>query len=360
MNMQKPLVYKGRGSISNAAGRFEKQSTVADDDGWGNLDADLPPLKTEVMLDNSRTIINYNDSPDIPFDRSINPYRGCEHGCIYCFARPSHTYLGLSAGLDFETRILIKPDAPQLLRQALSKRNYQCATLALGTNTDPYQPLERQHKIMRQILEVLLETRHPVSIVTKSALIERDLDLLSAMAAQGLVSVGVSITTLDNKLARSLEPRAAAPQRRLEVITSLRQAGIPTIVMVAPVIPALNDAELESIIKAAHSAGANTAAYIMLRLPLEVADLFAEWLRQHYPLKAEHVLNLIKECRGGKTYDSAFKQRMTGTGQYAELIAQRFRLICKRLELEVALPELRTDLFKKPAANGQMSFDFFD
>lgn len=358
--MPKPLIHKGRASISNTAGRFEKQDRVAEDDGWGSLDAPLPPLATEVIIDTSKSVITYNQSPDIPFDRSINPYRGCEHGCIYCFARPSHAFLGLSPGLDFESRILVKPDAAKLLRAELAKRNYQCAPLALGTNTDPYQPLERQHKIMRQILEVLAETRHPVTIVTKSALVERDVDLLSAMAAQGLVSVHVSVTTLQKSLARNLEPRAAAPQRRLEAVAALRAANIPVGVLVAPVIPALNDHELESIVKAAHAAGAQCVDYILLRLPLEVADLFAEWLQQHYPLKATHVLGLIYQSRGGKAYDPAFHQRMQGTGQIAGLIGQRFRLISKRLGLDQPLPPLRCDLFRKPELSGQMRFDFFD
>ncbi|MEQ1530760.1 MAG: PA0069 family radical SAM protein [Methylococcales bacterium] len=357
--MSKPLVYKGRGSISNSEGRFEKQTSVAGDDGWGSLDAELPMLRTEVILDSSKSIITYNDSPDLPFDRSINPYRGCEHGCIYCFARPSHAYLGYSPGLDFESRILVKPNAARLLRQELSKKNYRAAPLAMGTNTDPYQPLERRHKVMRQILEVLAETRHPLSIVTKSALIERDIDLLAAMAKQNLVSVFLSVTTLERSLARTLEPRAAAPQRRLETIAELHAAGIPVGVMIAPVIPALNDHELESITKAAHSAGARSAAYILLRLPLEVADLFEEWLHRHYPLKAEHVMNLIRQSRGGKTYDPNFQQRQTGTGNYADMLGQRFRLICKRLGLDQPLPELRCDLFRKPDVSGQMSFDFF-
>lgn len=354
------LIHKGRASISNSAGRFEKQSSIAEDDGWGSLDAPLSPLATEVIIDSSKSLISYNDSPDISFDRSINPYRGCEHGCIYCFARPSHAYLGLSPGLDFESRILVKPDAARLLRAELAKRNYQCAPLALGTNTDPYQPLERQHKIMRQILEVLAETRHPVTIVTKSALIERDRDLLSAMAAQGLVSVYLSVTTLQRSLARNLEPRAAAPQRRLEAVAKLREAGIPVGVLVAPVIPALNDHELESIVKAAHAAGAQSADYILLRLPLEVADLFVEWLHRHYPLKAEHVLGLVYQSRGGKAYDPSFHQRMQGSGQIAELLGQRFRLISKRLGLDQPLPQLRCDLFRKPELSGQMQFDCFN
>jgi DNA repair photolyase len=358
--MTNPLIYKGRGSISNSAGRFEKHSNHAEDDGWGCLEADLPPLPTEIIIDSTRSLINYNDSPDIPFDRSINPYRGCEHGCVYCFARPTHAYLGYSAGQDFETKILLKPDAGSLLREELAKRSYRCAAMALGTNTDPYQPLERQHRLMRQILEVLAETRHPVSIVTKSALIERDLDILADMAAQGLASVYVSITTLDRTLARALEPRAAAPQRRLETLDKLRGAGIPVGVMVAPLIPVLTDYELESIVTASHHAGALSAEYILLRLPLEVADLFEEWLHQHYPLKAEHVMNRIRECRGGKVYDATFHQRQRGSGSYADLIGQRFRLICKKLGLDQSLPPLRTDLFRKPAAGGQMSFDFFD
>lgn len=358
--MHKPMIYKGRGSLGNAAGRFEKQSSHAEDDGWGSLDAELPPPATETIVDSSRSLITYNQSPDIPFDRSINPYRGCEHGCIYCFARPSHAYLGYSAGLDFETKILIKPDAARLLREELGRRNYRCAPLALGTNTDPYQPLERRQRIMRQILEVLAETRHPVSIVTKSALVERDLDILAPMAEQGLASVYLSITTLDRALARNLEPRAAAPQRRLEALARLRQAGVPAGVMVAPLIPVLTDPELEDIVSAAHTAGALSAEYILLRLPLEVADLFEEWLQRHYPLKAEHVMNRMRDSHGGKAYNAAFHQRQRGSGTYTDLLGQRFRLICRKLGLNNGLPPLRTDLFRKPEAGGQMSFDFFD
>jgi len=358
--MTKPLQHKGRASLTNATGRFEKQSQHAEDDGWGSLDADLPPLSTEVIVDSSRSLITYNDSPDIPFDRSINPYRGCEHGCIYCFARPSHAYLGYSAGLDFESRILIKPDAAALLREELAKRHYRPAPLALGTNTDPYQPLERQQGIMRRILEVLAETRHPVNIITKSSLIERDLDILAEMANNGLASVCLSITTLDRQLARRMEPRAASPQRRLETIGQLHEAGIPVGVMVAPMIPILTDHELETIVKAAHSAGAQSADYILLRLPLEVAMLFEEWLQQHYPLKAEHIMNRVRDSRGGKVYDAAFHQRLRGNGHYANLINQRFRLVCKQLKMDKPLPALRSDLFRKPSAGGQMSFDFFD
>ncbi|MCQ8106188.1 PA0069 family radical SAM protein [Methylomonas sp. SURF-2] len=358
--MSRPLIYKGRGSLGNAAGRFEKHTRRAEDDGWGSLDAELPPLQTEIIVDSSQSVISYNDSPDIPFDRSINPYRGCEHGCIYCFARPSHAYLGYSAGLDFESKILIKPEAARLLREEISKRAYRCAPLALGTNTDPYQPLERRQRIMRGILEILAQTRHPVSIITKSALIERDLDILAPMAEQGLAAVYLSVTTLDRTLARKLEPRAAAPQRRLETLDRLRAAGVPTGVMVAPLIPVLTDPELEAIVSAAHAAGAQSAAYILLRLPLEVADLFEEWLRQHYPLKAEHVMRRVRDNRGGKAYDAAFHQRQSGSGVYADLLAQRFRLVCRGLGLTGDLPALRTDLFRKPHAGGQMSFDFFD
>ncbi len=263
----KPLIFKGRGTASNAAGRFEEFTREMDDDGWGNLDMELPPLRTQVSIDTTKSIINYNDSPDISFDRSINPYRGCEHGCVYCFARPSHAYLGLSPGLDFESKLFMKPNAAELLRKELAKPNYRCAVIALGSNTDPYQPTERKERITRQILEVLWETRHPVAIVTKSGNVERDIDLLSKMAAAGLARVAVSITTLDRKLARTLEPRAAAPQRRLEAVAALAQAGIPTTVLVAPVIPALTDSEMETILQAAADAGACSAGYVFLRLP---------------------------------------------------------------------------------------------
>ncbi|QSA97350.1 PA0069 family radical SAM protein [Methylococcus sp. EFPC2] len=359
--MKKPLAYKGRGSVSNAVGRFEKLDREAIDDGWGGLDAELEPLATEVLVDSSRSVITYNDSPDIPFDRSINPYRGCEHGCIYCYARPSHTYLGYSAGLDFESRILAKPNAVELLRKELGKPSYHCAPIALGVNTDAYQPLERSHRITRQILEVLAESRHPVTLVTKSALVERDIDLLAPMAEQGLAKVYLSITTLDRKLARTMEPRAAAPQRRLETLEKLNRAGIPTGVNAAPLIPALNDHELEAILEAAHAAGARSAGYVLLRLPHEVAGLFEEWLRHHYPLKADHVLSLVQQSRDGKSYDATFHQRMTGSGAYADLIAQRFRLAIRRLGLNRKGSSLRTDLFLKPDLrnNGrQMSFDF--
>ncbi|MCX7628086.1 MAG: PA0069 family radical SAM protein [Methylophilaceae bacterium] len=348
----RPLIFKGRGASSNAVSRFAHYQREAIDDGWGSLDAELPPLRTEVAIDTSRSILSYNDSPDIPYDRSINPYRGCEHGCIYCYARPSHAWLGLSPGLDFESRLLVKPQAAALLRQALAKPGYRCAPIALGSNTDPYQPIEREYRVTRQILEVLLECRHPVTIVTKSALIERDIDLLSAMAAQGLAHAAISITTLDRTLARRMEPRAAAPQRRLETIAALSAAGIPTAVMTAPLIPALNDDALESILEAARDAGASAAGYVLLRLPHELTTLFEEWLKLHAPLKAAHVMSLIRQSREGKSYDSAFGRRMCGSGAYADMIAQRFRLAVRRLGLE-RWTELDTSLFTPPSVKAE-------
>lgn len=341
----KPMIFKGRGTSSNTVGRFETIDRVDIDDGWDNLELELPPLRTEVILDNTKTIINYNDSPDISFDRSINPYRGCEHGCTYCFARPTHTYLGYSAGLDFESRILIKPEAAALLKKELAKPSYQCAPIAMGTNTDPYQPLERKYGITRQILEVLAEHDHPVTIVTKSALIERDLDILSAMASKHLARVFVSVTTLDKDICRTLEPRAAAPHRRLLTIARLHEAGVPVGVMTAPIIPVLTDTEMETILTLAQEAGAEHAGYVLLRLPLEVAPLFEEWLNLHFPLKTAHVMSIVKQSRGGKAYDAQFHQRMRGTGLFAEMIAQRFRLTTQKLGLNKERQPLRTDLF---------------
>jgi DNA repair photolyase len=345
----RPLVFKGRGAASNSVSRYDHYDRSDFDDGWGTLDEDPPPLHTEVGIDAARSIINYNDSPDIPFDRTINPYRGCEHGCIYCYARPSHAYLGLSPGLDFERRLLAKLDAASLLRQELAKPGYRCAPIALGMNTDAYQPIEREYRITRQILEVLAECRHPVTMVTKSALVERDIDLLAPMASQGLVSVAVTITTLDRHIARRLEPRAAAPERRLETLRRLTEAGIPTGVMVAPVVPALTDSEMEHILESAHAAGARGAGYVLLRLPHELTDLFEAWLRQHYPLKAEHVLSLIRQSRGGKLYDADFSTRMRGTGLFADMIAKRFRLASQRLGFRRERSGLNTDLFQPPA-----------
>ena len=344
----RPLVFKGRGTVSNSVGRFEQLERVEIDDGWDNLDAETTPVQTEVIIDNTRTIINYVKSPDISFDRSINPYRGCEHGCTYCFARPTHTYLGYSAGLDFESRILIKPDAAELLRKELAKPGYTCAPIAMGTNTDPYQPLERKYQITRSILEVLAEYKHPVTIVTKNALIERDIDILAPMAADGLARVFVSVTTLNKDICRTLEPRAAAPHRRLEAIKALNDAGIPTGVMTAPILPVLTDTEMESILEAATKAGAQYAGYVLLRLPLEVAPLFEEWLKTYFPLKADHVMSIVRQSRGGKAYNSAFFERQKGTGLFADMIRQRFKLATKRLGLNLDRPAMNTQAFCPP------------
>lgn len=347
-----PPARKGRGASSNRSGRFESETREAFDDGWDSLDGEPAPLPTTLGIDAAKNVISYNQSPDVPFDRSINPYRGCEHGCAYCFARPSHAYLGLSPGLDFETRLFYKPDAPELLRAELSARRYRPAPIALGINTDAYQPVERKLGLTRRLLEVLQETRHPVSIVTKSALIERDLDILRNMAAQGLAQICLSITTLKADLARRLEPRAAAPKRRLQTLERLAAAGIPTSVLVAPLIPMLNDEELENILKASRAAGAIDADYVFLRLPLELHDLFSEWLHAHEPLKAERVLHRVFEARGGKAYDSAFGARMSGTGEYAGLLGQRFRLAYKRLAFPGS-PDFNLSAFRPPLAGGQ-------
>ncbi len=344
---------KGRGSVSNAAGRFEPHSRHAVDDGWGSADQPAPALRTTLTPDASRTVIARNNSPDVPFDRSLNPYRGCEHGCIYCFARPSHAYLGLSPGLDFESRLFYKPDAAKLLAQELGRPGYRCAVLAMGTNTDPYQPAERDKRITRDILEVLRDHNHPVGIVTKSALVLRDIDILAPMAERGLVQVCVSVTTLDRSLARRMEPRAATPARRLDAISGLSAAGIPTGVMAAPVIPALTDHELEGILAAAHAAGADFAAYIVLRLPREIADLFREWLDAHAPLKADRVISLMRSMHGGKVYQAGFGRRMKGTGAYAEQIAVRFRLACERLGLDSGERfQLDATRFRTPPGSG--------
>ena len=343
---------RGRGATSNASGRFEPESREATDDGWGSLEA-LEALRTETHVERPRTIITRNESPDISFDRSINPYRGCEHGCVYCFARPTHAYMGLSPGLDFETKLFVKEGAAGLLRRELSAPGYQCKTIAIGTNTAPYQPIERQHRVMRSVLEVLAEANHPVGIVTKSALIQRDIDILSGMAAKGLAKVAISVTTLDPQLARRMEPRAAAPERRLETIEKLAEAGIPTAVMVAPVIPAINDPEIETILTRAHARGAREAGYIMLRLPSEVRDLFSEWLVEHYPAKARHVLSLVRGVRDGKLYDSTFGKRMSGTGPYAWMIGRRFEMAVEKIGFSRSRLRLRTDLFEPPAHAGQ-------
>ncbi|NOT85376.1 MAG: PA0069 family radical SAM protein [Methylococcaceae bacterium] len=354
-----PQPKKGRGALSNPTGRFDIYSHEDTDDGWNSLD-DLPDrLPTTLSIDTAKTVISYNDSPDIPFDRSINPYRGCEHGCVYCFARPTHAYLGLSPGLDFETKLFYKPDAPELLREELRARRYRPQPIALGINTDAYQPIERKLGLTRKILEVLQEARHPVSIVTKSSLIERDLDILSEMAARGLVQVAFSITTLQTDLARSLEPRATAPKRRLQSLATLSTAGIPTSVLVAPLIPMLNDMELETILSECRNAGAVDAGYVFLRLPHELKDIFAEWLAVHVPLKAEHIMQRIFDARGGKAYDSAFGIRMTGTGEYADLLKQRFRLAKKKLAFP-GEPAFNLTAFRPPQANNRQLDLFWD
>lgn len=349
---------RGRGAPNNPDNRFAEHGREALDDSWGKLDEPAPPLRTELFVDTSKSLINYNDSPDVPFDRSINPYRGCEHGCVYCFARPSHAYLGLSPGLDFESRIFYKPDAAVLLRKELSKPGYQCAPIALGINTDAYQPAERRLGITRAVIEVLAEFGHPFSIVTKSALIERDIDLLAAMAERHLVQVAVSVTTLDRQLARTMEPRAAAPERRLETIRRLRSAGVPVTVLVAPMIPFLNDDELETILAAVREAGALDAGYVLLRLPHEVKDLFKDWLAAHVPLKAERVMNRIRDCRGGKEYDSRFGTRMRSEGEYADLISRRFRLVRNKLGFPGVESSLDCGQFKVPGR--ALQIDMFD
>lgn len=342
---------RGRGALSNAVGRFEATQKVAFDDGW-DIEEDERLVRTEVRLEVPRSAISYNRSPDLPFDRSINPYRGCEHGCIYCFARPSHAFLNLSPGLDFETRLIARPGIGRILAKELRAKSYRCAVIAIGTNTDPYQPCEADHRVMREVLEVLSDFAHPVAITTKGTLIERDLDLIAPMAVAGLARVGVSLTTLDADLSRKMEPRVAVPQRRLEVIRRLTAAGVPVRVMVAPVVPGLTDAELEPILKAAKAAGAVAASFISLRLPQEVSPLFQGWLAQHYPDRAAKVMGRVRELHGGKDYDPAFGKRMRGEGLWADLMAQRFAKATARLGLDQRLPPLRTDLFTHPARAG--------
>src|SRR6204780_1551312 len=348
---------RGRGTLSNASGRFEPRARVAFDDGWQALD-DLPPFKTSVTVDSTRKIITHNESPDISFDRSINPYRGCEHGCVYCFARPTHAYLGLSPGLDFESKLFMKPNAPELLERELSAPGYVPKTIAIGTNTDPYQPIERRYKIMRGILEVLDRAGHPVGIVTKSALVLRDLDILARMAKRNLVKVALSVTTLDPKLARVMEPRAATPSRRLDTLRQLVKAGVPATVMVAPVIPALNDDEIERILEAVAAAGVRHAGYVLLRLPLEVRDLFREWLMTNFPDRYRHVFKLIRDMRGGKDYDSTFGQRQTGTGPIAWMIGRRFEVACEKLGFNASKHKITTGHFRPPRP-GAKQLDLF-
>ena len=342
---------RGRGATLNMSGRFEALSRSLFDDGWQGLE-DLPPFRTGVFEEKPKTIITRNDSPDISFDRSINPYRGCEHGCSYCYARPAHAYMGLSPGLDFESKLFAKPNAAALLRAELSAKGYEPKTIALGANTDAYQPIERERRITRAILEVLAEFNHPVGIVTKSALVTRDIDILAPMAKKGLVKVALSVTSLDPKLARAMEPRASTPARRLAAIEQLSAAGVPTVVMVAPIIPAVNDAEIEAILKTAQTAGAREAGYVMLRLPHEVKDVFRDWLQATMPERAARVMSLVKSSSGGKDYDASFGKRQTGTGPYAWTIGRRFELACQRLGLNTTKLKLSTAHFRKPPQPG--------
>ena len=342
---------KARAATSNDTGRFEPRNRVAVDDGWPTED-EPPLLRTEVRLERARSAITTNRSPDVPFDRSINPYRGCEHGCIYCFARPSHAFLNLSPGLDFETRLIARPGLAAVLEAELRRPAYRAATMAIGTNTDPYQPIEAQHRVMRDLVAVLARFNHPLSITTKGTLIERDLDLLAPMAAQNLLRVGVSITTLDAGLSRRLEPRAATPARRLAIIRRLADAGVPVRVMVAPVIPGLTDHELEPVLTAARDAGAGSAAWIALRLPREVSPLFQDWLAAHEPGRAARVMRAVRDIHGGRDYDPGWGTRMRGQGLWSDLMVQRFDKAVVRLGLNAALPPLRTDLFGPPARPG--------
>jgi DNA repair photolyase len=338
--------HPGRGAQDNPDNRFHTLTRAGVDDGWA-APQPAQPLATQLFIDKSRTVLVYNKSPDVPFDRSINPYRGCEHGCVYCFARPTHAYLDCSPGLDFESRIFYKPEAARLLRKELSRSAYQCRPIALGVSTDAYQPAERKLGITRSLLNVLQDFRHPVGIVTKSALVERDIDLLGAMAAQRLVHVMVSVTTLDGRLARAMEPRAATPRRRLEVIRRLSEAGIPVGVLVAPVIPFLNDSDIEAILEQVREAGALTAGYVMIRLPREVSGLFRDWLDQHRPGEAGRIMARIRDMRGGRDYDAAFGSRMTGTGVFAELVGKRFDQAVNRLAFP-GLPEFDCEAFAPP------------
>jgi DNA repair photolyase len=347
-----PDARRGRGAQTNASGRYESEARVAVDDGWGSLDEAPAPIATTVTRDTSRGIIARNNSPDIGFDRSINPYRGCEHGCAYCYARPTHAWLGLSPGLDFESRLYAKPEAAALLRRELRHPAYRCQMIALGTNTDPYQPIEREWRLTRQILEVLAECNHPVGITTKSNLVTRDIDVLAPMARARLANVFLSVTTLDRQLARRMEPRAATPERRLEAMSALRAAGIPVGVMVAPVIPGLNDHEMEAIMARAREAGASEAAYVVLRLPLEIKELWRDWLAANYPDRASRVMKLVREMRGGRDYDPVWGRRQTGTGPFAQLIGRRFRQAAKRLGLNEERAELDCSRFAPPPMAG--------
>ncbi len=342
---------RARAAASNAAGRFEAHARVGVSDGW-DIPEDQQLVRTEVRLEVPKSALSYNRSPDLPFDRSINPYRGCEHGCIYCFARPSHAFVNLSPGLDFETRLIAKPGIGAVLARELQARAYRVQTVAIGTNTDPYQPIEASHGVMREVLEVLRDFNHPVAITTKGTLVERDLDILAPMAAVGLVRVGVSVTTLDADMSRKMEPRVASPARRLATIRRLTEAGVPVRVMVAPVVPGLTDHEVEPILQAAKDAGAVAASFIMLRLPREVSDLFQDWLAQHYPDRAAKVMGRVRSLHGGRDYDPEFGKRMRGEGPWADLMARRFAVAARRLRLDRVQPKLRCDLFARPAKAG--------
>lgn len=344
---------KGRGAVSNHASRFEPNDYEIFDDGWGTIEEERTKPATEVIPERTRTILAKNDSPDVPFSQSINPYKGCEHGCIYCFARPTHAFLGMSPGLDFETRIVSKPDAARVLRRQLASAKYKCDVIALGANTDPYQPVERGLGITRSILEELSGCNHPVGVVTKSELVLRDLDLLAPMARKGLAHVFVSMTSLDPALSRVMEPRAASPSRRLETIRRLCEAGVPVGVLASPMIPRLNDAELEQILESSSAVGATAAGTILLRLPLEIKDLFREWLEEHFPAKARHVLALVRDTRGGSLYNSDYGTRMRGEGPYADLLQQRFAVACKKLGLAGRIVPLDRTQFRPPVLSGQ-------
>ncbi|MGR3756976.1 MAG: PA0069 family radical SAM protein [Tranquillimonas sp.] len=344
---------RGRGAGSNPDSRFEPYRRIAEDDGWAaEPDEDLPPLRTETREERPRRIVTRNTSPDIGFDRSINPYRGCEHGCIYCFARPGHGYLGMSSGLDFETKLIARPTAPDLLARELSARAYRPQPIAIGTNTDPYQPIERDRRIMRGLLGVLADFRHPVTIATKGVMVERDIDILGPMARDGMAAVGMTVTTLDDILSRRMEPRVPLPARRLRAIERLARAGIPVRVMVSPIVPGLTDHEIEAILSAARDAGAVAASWVMLRLPHEVAPLFRDWLERHYPDRRAKILARLAEMHGGKDYDSEWGHRMRGKGLHAQMIARRFDLTARRLGLNAPRPPLRTDLFRVPPRPG--------
>jgi len=342
----------GRGAVSNLTGRFERETREVDIRDEASL-PDPASFVTQVTVEKPKTVITRNDSPDISFDRSINPYRGCEHGCVYCFARPTHAFVGLSPGLDFETKLFVKEGAAGKLERELAAPSYKPRTIAIGTNTDPYQPIERERRVMRSILEVLARADHPVGIVTKSSLVARDIDILAPMAAKGLVKVALSVTTLDPALARTMEPRAAAPAKRLAAIRQLSEAGIPVTVMTAPLIPAINDHEVEAILGAARDAGAVEAGYVVLRLPLEVRDLFRDWLVAHHPDKLGHVMGLVQAMRDGKDYDATWGKRMTGTGPYAWMLGRRFEIAAARLGFSKTRAKLRTDLFRPPTPHGR-------